>query len=377
MDLERAYFDLLARFPKSRLGYGREPTFPGSAAQPMTYALVAMAELRRTSEGSEGTSDRAERALRWLVRNHDLDRDDASGWGLPHAWDAFGDGVGAAGALNPPNHPYTITTALVIEALAQGWVAMWPETDSARGRLASLATRVATRWIRDAFTTTASGGYFWYSPHVSDSKFCPNVSAMMLGALRRGASVGLVEDPRGEVVRTLDEAAQGIVAARRDTPGLLAWDYIDGSEGPRLNDAVHHAYTLWGMESYRGSGGMVPIPWTPQDAANSLEGFHRRGRLLENIPAQAAKRPQRPMRLWGAGMCLAVLARHASLPVLRRWYDRVIRLYMAGAGPTLYPGAPAGVTYPRYAAHLLLGLAETMHRIGASTIASDSASARS
>src|SRR5688500_15538813 len=137
------YRNFLELFPQTRVGWGREPRFPGSSLQPMTYALVALAEARVSDVVRPG---RGVRAVRWLLRNADLDQDRRPGWGLPHEWDAFNDGVGAAGATNPRHHPYTTTTAFVLQSLADavsfGWL-----TVSERSVANSLCSEVCRRWI--------------------------------------------------------------------------------------------------------------------------------------------------------------------------------------------------------------------------------------
>src|SRR5690606_12000299 len=80
---------------------------------PMAYAFFASAEAHRYSRTQDRASlARAGAAAEWLVQNADLDGDGATAWGLPFAWDAFGDG-----SENPEHNAYTITTAVAVQAL--------------------------------------------------------------------------------------------------------------------------------------------------------------------------------------------------------------------------------------------------------------------
>ncbi|MGA9228097.1 MAG: hypothetical protein WB217_17250, partial [Mesobacillus sp.] len=110
MDARSYYQMLIKKFPKGELGKGLEPTFPGTSYQPMTYGLLLSSETiyyRKYRE--KNTLDRIQELVNWVIENKDLDKDGISGWGLPHEWDAYQND-----SINPPNHPYTITTSIVM-----------------------------------------------------------------------------------------------------------------------------------------------------------------------------------------------------------------------------------------------------------------------
>lgn len=353
------YQRLLALFPQTRVGWGREPRFPGTSMQPMTYALVALAEAR-VSDGM--LPERGIRAVRWLLRNADLDRDSRPGWGIPHEWDAFNDGVGAAGATNPRHHPYTTTTALVLQSLADAVSSGWLSA-AERSVAVSLSSDVCRRWIRDAVSMTAGGGaFFWYSPHIADAKDCPNASALMVGAIRRARVAGLLDGIAPAADAVIDEAVRHLVAtSRRDAPRFPAWQYIEGAVPGRPNDAVHHAYTVWGLETYRESFGDVPLPWSTAAAGASCRMFFRDGAFTED-PPHATTEGVRPARLWGAGMCLAVVSRYGSRAAARAMAAALLDAYRSPRGLKLVPNAGSDTLYRRHAAHVLLGFAELVRR---------------
>ena len=84
------------------------------------------------------------------VGNHLLDWPDKHpsekfGWGLPFAWDAFGDGT-----ENNPNTVYSISTGLVIKALLD-----WAEVSSAevQNRVYEVVDKSLQEWVQsDSFT---------------------------------------------------------------------------------------------------------------------------------------------------------------------------------------------------------------------------------
>lgn len=333
----------------------------GRATQPMTHAVLAVAEARAGIEPAR----RGRRAARWLVTNRDLDKDRRPGWGLPYAWDAFGDGVGAAGDTNPAHHPYTITTAWALEALIAAHVAGWLPR-SGRGSVTTLCTTVALRWLLEA-TTVHERAFFWYSPHPADSKFCPNVSSMMAGALQAGVAAGLVRDPGGTVRAAIDAAVESIVGvARYGEEFGPSWDYIVGADPPRPNDAVHHAYTIWGLERYRECGGSRLVPWQAEDAAASCTA-HLSGTQATEWPVGTERTGMSSARLWGVGMCLAVVARWGTASCAAK-FAKAAEAYLGPLGPRVRPDAPPSSVYPRHTVHLLLGLAELARRAQAGEI---------
>jgi hypothetical protein len=119
-------------------------------------------------------------AAQWLAANSDLDKDGKPGWGLPQAWDAFQDG-----SENPPNTPYTVTTAVVLHGILESLSlrACW-EPEEAQA-LRQLVLQVHLRWCRDHWTEGFGGGFFPYSVRPADAVFCPNAAAMYLGTMAR------------------------------------------------------------------------------------------------------------------------------------------------------------------------------------------------
>src|SRR5690606_19680780 len=147
----------------------------------------------------------------------DLDRDGSPGWGLPQAWDAWSDGT-----ENAPNHPYTITTAIVLNGLLDALRAhdLWDQRE--RQQLQALVVSVTRRWCNHLWSDGYSGGYFWYSPRDTDNSFGVNAAAMFLGSLTR-----LLAE-HGDALNAQDRA---LFTARRDAQAKAVVSTVERREG--------------------------------------------------------------------------------------------------------------------------------------------------
>ncbi len=332
----------------------------------MTYGLVLSAEaVRFKATGHDEGRRRVRKAARWLMDNSDLDRDGRPGWGLPQAWDAFQDGT-----TNPPNHPYTITTAIVLNGLLESLAIPFFWTPAEQKEMKTLIGQVALRWCREMWSEGYEGGFFWYSPDSSDAKFCVNAPSMFLGSLVRFlAEQGDLLDPdeRRLIQERCDALARAIVSTviiRRDAPYWHAQAVAQPGSALRPDDLAHHVYTLWGIESYRDRGGRVALPWTRAQAIESVGRFWRDNRIY-NFPQDVtytdkqAAFNDRPAVLWSVGMMLAFYSRWGDERQAARCFDAIKRDY--GPWPRVRLNPPnAGADdafYPRHAAHLLWGLA--------------------
>lgn len=241
-------YQLLAeRFDPQAAGHGLDAYTPTEASDhAMAYALVASAEARwHALKGDAQALERAERAAAWLVENRDSDGDGLVGWGLPFAWDAFGDG-----STNPAGWPYTITTALAIQGLLD-------VHDATREReLVDVALEATNALLDHAFTRTPDEAWFHYSPSEHDAYAVYNVSAMMLGQLQRLAAF----EPTLEEVADL-VAAHLLSARLVDVSGRVHWMYsAPGSpSADRENDLVHAAYIVQGLADYVRFGGRLTV----------------------------------------------------------------------------------------------------------------------
>ncbi|MDQ0255338.1 hypothetical protein J2S74_002720 [Evansella vedderi] len=94
-----------------------------------------------------------------------------TGWELPRVYGAFSNG-----SLPPSNHPYTITTSIVMDkcnVIPQLVIKEFEKTHMKFWWLlvciGAKVYRVVTRMV-----------FFWYSTNKADNYFVPNLSAMFL-----------------------------------------------------------------------------------------------------------------------------------------------------------------------------------------------------
>lgn len=367
-----AYEKLLAMYPEESQGLGGDDHFRLSPPehQPMTYGLILTSEaLRFRRTGADESRRRIRKAMDWVLANADLDGDDKPGWGLPQAWDAFQDG-----STNPTNHPYTITTAIVLNGMLDALAnrSFWSAGECEH--ICDLAGRVVMRWCREVWSNGYGGGFFWYSPNAADAIFAVNTPAMFLGSMTRlmheHAETFSAEEHRLVEARA-DAQAKAIVSTAELRGGSPFWDYMawpNFRNVRRPNDLVHHVYTVMGIETYRDCGGRVRLPWTRSGALRSLDSFWADEQIrqfpqdVEYTGVQEALGRQ-PAILWGTGALLAGYACWADGPGAQRTLAAIERDY--GPIPDLRL-RPAEVDsnstfYPRQAAHVLWGLALYTH----------------
>jgi hypothetical protein len=307
------YEELLTFFPEEQPGIGVDSHFGAEADQPMTYGLVLSAESIRYARLPTGEGARRIRiACDWLLKNRDADSNDVPGWGLPHAWDAFGDGT-----VNQPNCPYTITTAYCLNGLLDALTLQdfWSESEKRSTR--RLLCDVAIHWSKEFVSKSGDGKYFWYSPAPHDDLFCPDVSAMFAGSLVR-----IIEEHADhfseEQLAFLDDVVYqcltALIAKVKMRYGAPFWDYVATSQkrkNRKRNDVVHHAYILWGIETYREFGRHREIPWSRAQSVESMDRFWRHGRIWE-FPQDINKR-YRKSEIVGGGHAFSFLCQIRSL----------------------------------------------------------------
>lgn len=359
------YLQLLAKFPEDGQGEGREPYYTSLVTQePMTYALVLSSESLhyRSFPSFEGVR-RIKNAANWLIANSDTDADGKLGWGLKDAWDAFSDG-----STNPSNHPYTITTAIVLNGLldASEVAGIWTEAELSS--LHNLVIAVSKRWCDEVWSGSSDGGFFWYSPSAFDAHFVINASSMMMGMVartERELSPYLLDGDRTLFRDRIGKAFSSIVAQARFRNGAPFWSYIalpNDFNQDKPNDLVHHVYILWGLRAAQPTGGTASLTWNDGLSSFSLTAFWKNGDLYDYPQDVSYADPvyTRPAILWGVGALLAYYSVSNETEGAANT-QRIINTSYGYPYPDLrlFPASYSAdpVFYARYAAHVLWGLA--------------------
>jgi hypothetical protein len=349
-------------FPERASGVGREYVFEGLLDQPTTHALVLSSEAMRYAVAPNKESRR--RVLHdavWLLRHQDDDHDGGPGWGFPFPWDAFADGT-----QNPANQAYAVDTAFAMQGLQDALEFAPSVVAPFRLEVEGLLIRTADYWCSRAWSSTKSGGFFWYSANSNDAIFVPNSSAILAGMvarLARGSHGG--EAHSHERWRTCaEDAIRQLVASARPGPrGSVEWPYQE--RAPAVpNDLTHQIYTLWGVELVRDLLQSPVIPWSRGSVA-SQSRLYTEDSVVRAYPRETSF-PDRFRRLgtrgadlWGVGMLVAWEARYGS----RKEAKRLWTILDVGYGPTphlrsLPHGLPQSRGFiARHAVHALYGLA--------------------
>lgn len=369
-DPKSLYNKTLQSFDLKRPGYGLDTGFKEEKLDyPMAYALFVSAESHRYLQSKEDAAlQNIITGVTWLIENKELSGD--IGWGLPFAWDAFGDG-----SVNNEHTIYTITTALVIQALldatdaihaAEQDVPLEPQV------LIDTANSAIKTFLQGKFIRQDGELIFWYSVNPEDDYHVLNVSSMLTGQIQRLSQY--LSIPESEALSLVADEGFSYVIERMvtDENGNIQWMY-GGDDWPndranRPNDLVHEAYVIQGIIDYVRYGGKKSELIQPNSLYKSLN------RYLESENVYEMPRSWQPnneafialsetsARLWGIGYAIYVTklmeARFEIEPQLSsQFYCVAINNYFDSQRWYFKPDKQDRNLYPRQVAHILVGLA--------------------
>ena len=148
---------------------------------PKSYALILLGAVEEArGQKRQGINELGGKAGKWLIENSDANGDGIIGWGVPIAWDAYGDG-----SINPENTEYSISTAIVIDALL-GWVDY--VNDKQKQQILTLVERAFRPYLPAGMRTPA--GLLPYSLLEQDRKYDTFNSAVYpAGQMQRYAEI--------------------------------------------------------------------------------------------------------------------------------------------------------------------------------------------
>lgn len=296
---DRLLANLDEEFPgRGLVDYGADEV--GDAAK--SYAMILKAEIRRLRvDGATELSPRGTNALRWIVRSADLDGDGVIGWGVPVAWDAYGDG-----STNPPNHEYTISTAIVVDALLD----LCDAAPSTREVVLPLIEQSLDPYL-DGEAISPSGMPS-YSLAEADHRYdCFNPAAYLAGQLQRFANVTLDVERAEQARRLADATIEVLLREHRTTEnGHWYWQYSIQEAVP--NDLPHACYIVDGILRYAEHGGRLADRFDVPAVLAHLGDFRGESdwrawpRFREDVGPD-------PPRLYDLGMALALATDEPAL----------------------------------------------------------------
>lgn len=251
INVEKEYSELKKSLDLHRPGYGKSDYGDYETVDiPKAYAMLLSAELMkyRSSNGNYNLSVGLNSG-NWLLNNSDLNGDGVLGWGVPVAWDAFGDN-----SINPENTEYTIATGIVINSLMD-WLDLSPKT-APKEKILNTIKEVIKPYLKEEIFSKS--GLYNYSLLETDRKFnCFNAATYMAGKMQRFTNFISDTDLKNRIKVSVDRVMTAALQYKKiDKMGGWYWSYsLEENNVP--NDLAHACYTIDGIMTYVQSNGTL------------------------------------------------------------------------------------------------------------------------
>lgn len=235
---------------------------------PKSYAMILLAETRRLEYSYlDNLPNLAYTSGKWLLDNKNLDGDDIIGWGLPVAWDAYGDGT-----TNPENTEYTISTAIVVDALLT-----WMEIDLSSPKEDIMKTvTMALKPFADGIFQSPSGliPYSFESYDLIYDTYNP--AAYLAGQLQRFSL--LTEDSffASMLQDVADKQVQILLSNKLVNSSTGSWYWNYSIQQNVSNDLPHASYIIEGLLNYKLYKGRLSNRIDNKAVVNHLREFYDR-----------------------------------------------------------------------------------------------------
>ncbi len=267
---------LYANIDQTQPGRGTTD-YPGNTVDsiPKATAMVLLAELDRADLGFDPQKKSLARSAgRWLLEHADENHDGVIGWGVPVAWDAYGDG-----SVNPAHTEYTISTAIVVDALMT-WRARDP---AAPGKeILDKVGRAFDPYLNRAMRSPS--GLAPYSLRESDRPYDTfNPAAYMAGQLQRYS--GMVRDaPRQAALRAVADATMESLLRHRQVSARKNWYWNYSVQENVPNDLPHASYVIDGIRTYMAYGGRLSGQFDRYAVVGHMRDFPVEGGTVRGWP---------------------------------------------------------------------------------------------
>ncbi|CAD7036271.1 hypothetical protein RHAB21_02504 [Pseudorhizobium halotolerans] len=303
--------------------------YPGNTVEdvPKAYASVLLAEISRASRRIRGDlPNLADVAGKWLLANSRLDENGVVGWGVPVAWDAYGDG-----SVNPVNTSYAISTGIVVDALLT-----WMEASATApaGEIRAV-TEQALAAYADPMVRTASG-LIPYSLRPSDRAYDTfNSAAYIAGQMQRFASYASSPEIADLLKSAADATMASLIAHHQESPGG-AWFWKYSLQENVANDLAHASYIVEGIQTYVREGGALNKEIATSAVSQHLEEFGGNDGTLRGWPT-FQDNIDAPARLYDVGMALVLGCNSGPHEKLEEQAKKTAPLHRTDQGFSRYP----------------------------------------
>ncbi len=290
----------------NRPGFGRSDYGDLEIADiPKAYAMFLSAELMKGHRDKKYDLEMALNAGNWLLDNADLNQNGIYGWGVPIAWDAFGDD-----SINEKNTEYTIATGIVINSLLD-WIELSNKT-APKEKILEVIRKSILPYINNEVARSPSGLYNYSLKHVDRKYNCFNAAIYMAGQMQRFTKFIGDEKFKKQIYKSVDKVILAAIKHKKIDPnGGWFWSY-SMEEGDVPNDLAHAGYIIEGLLTYMDNGGSLKYLLDKKLILKHFDTFSSaNGEEWYFYPSFYKFRTISP-RLYGLGMSLHVLSKYIN-----------------------------------------------------------------
>jgi len=269
---------------------------------PKAYAMFLSSELMNYKRFyGDYNLTMAVNAGNWILDNKDLNHDGIIGWGVPVAWDAFGDK-----SINEKNTEYTIATGIVLNSLMD-WLELAPKTAPKEEILNTIKQAIQPYLKANIFS---SSGLFNYSLKEEDRKYnCFNAAIYMAGQMQRFTMFISDTNLKNKIKLSTDRVMSATLKYQKvDPKGGWYWSYsVEQNNVP--NDLAHACYTIDGIMTYIRNKGTLSNLFDTNAILKHFDFFSAKsGKIWYLFPSFF--RIDRTPRIYGLGMTLYIYSKY-------------------------------------------------------------------
>ncbi len=332
--------------------------YPGNTVDdvPKSYAMVLMADIERKRHADlVGLPELGSIAGYWLLDHADENKDGVIGWGVPIAWDAYGDG-----SENPAHTEYSISTAIVIDALLN-----WREAGAGapESRILEVVEHAARPYLDERVLTPS--GLLPYSLRESDRRYDTfNSAAYLAGQFQRLSTLTADSKLRDQLKDVADKTIASLVKNHKLSPETGAWYWDYSIQELSANDLPHASYIVEGLRTYAAHEGRLANQVDIDRTLDHLLEFSGAGSFTVRAWPRFRVEITLPARSYDLGMAMQVACTSERLASIRGALADALPLYVTPEGAYLkYPlssGQP-WLVVGEYEAYLYRGLATCLN----------------
>jgi len=346
---------LYERFASGNPGRG-VTDYPGNTVEdiPKSYAMILKAETIRQRHGYlEDLPSLAHEAGNWLLDNSDLDNDGIIGWGVPVAWDAYGDG-----SENPVHTAYTISTAIVVDALLD-WMQADPLAPGAR--ILSTVEMALAPFTGPEYRSPSGMSSYSFTPQ--DRPYDTfNPAAYLAGQMQRFSRLTHDASLALKLQNAADDTMLALLEHRKVNPITGSWYWTYSVQEEISNDLPHASYIIDGILVYVANSGRLADEFDIPAVTDHLREFTDRSAGFVRGWPFLQDDIDRSVRSYGLGMAMSLTCSNSELAGLGLEFSDYVELFRNDDG--LYLKRPVGselgepLVVNEYEAYLYLGLVQ-------------------